>query len=92
MPELPTLNESGVAGYDRSSWVGLLAPAAVSKVVITRLNAVVIKVVNTVEMKAAFGKQGFEAQATTPEKYAIFINNPLEQNAKLIRAIGRKPE
>jgi len=92
MPALPTLNESGVAGYDRSSWVGLLVPANVPKEIISRLNVALVKVVNTAEIKEAFSKQGLEAQTNTPEQFATFINSQLEQNAKLIRAIGLKQE
>jgi len=91
-PELPTLGESGVPGYDRSSWVGVLAPANVPKDIVAKINAALVKVVNTAEMRESFGKQGLEAQTTTPEQYAAFISVQLEQNRKLIRAIGLKQE
>lgn len=91
-PDLPSLSESGVPGYDRSSWVGMLAPANVNRDVIARVNAALVKVVNTPEMRESFGKQGLEAQTTTPEQYAAFISAQLEQNRKLIQAIGLKPE
>ena len=48
---MPTLNESGVPGYDRSGWYGVLAPAGVSREIISRLNSVLVKIVNTPEMK-----------------------------------------
>ena len=92
MPALPTLSESGVPGYDRSSWVGILAPAGVPKDIIAKLNAALVKVVNTAENKEAFSKQGLEAQTNTPEQYAAFIGSQLEQNAKLIAAIRLKQE
>jgi tripartite-type tricarboxylate transporter receptor subunit TctC len=92
MPALPSLHESGVTGYDRSSWVGMLAPSGVPKDIVARINAALVKVVNTTEMKEAFSRQGLEAQTNTPEQFAAFIANQLEQNAKLIRAIGLKAE
>jgi tripartite-type tricarboxylate transporter receptor subunit TctC len=92
MPALPTLNESGVPGYDRSSWVGILAPAGVTKDIVGKLNAALVKGVNTTETKEAFSKQGLEAQTNTPEQYAAFISMQLEQNAKLIAAIRLKQE
>ncbi len=92
MPALPTLNESGVPGYDRSSWVGVLAPAAVPKDIINKLNAALVKVVNTVEMKETFMRQGLEAQTNTPGEFSAYISSHLAQNAKLIRAIGLKAE
>ncbi len=92
MPALPTLSESGVPGYERSSWVGILAPAGVPRDIIATLNAALVKVVNTAEMKATFVRQGVEAQTNSPEQFAAYIATHLEQNAKLIRAIGLKPE
>ena len=91
-PDLPTLNESGVPGYDRSSWVGMLAPANTARDVVSKLNTALVKVVNTSDIKTAFSKQGLEAQTTTPEQFGSFVSAQLEQNAKLIRAIGLKPE
>ena len=92
MPALPTLHESGVTGYDRSSWVGVLAPASVPRDIIAKVNAALAGTVNTPEMKTAYGKQGLEAQTTTPEQFAAFIAGQLAQNAKLIRAIGLRPD
>lgn len=91
-PELPTLDESGVRGYDRSSWVGMLAPANVPKEIVARVNAALVKVVNTNDIKAAFAKQGLEAQTTSAEQFAAFISAQLEQNRKLIHAIGLKQQ
>jgi tripartite-type tricarboxylate transporter receptor subunit TctC len=81
-----------VAGYDRSSWVGVLAPTGVAKDIVARVNAALIKVVNTAEIKDAFSKQGLEAQTTTPAQFAAFISAQLELNRKLIQAIGLKQE
>ena len=92
MPQLPSLHEAGVTGYDRSSWVGMLAPAGVPREIVLRINAALVKVVNTTEMKEAFGRQGLEPQTNTPEQFAVFIADQLEQNTKLIRAIGLKAE
>jgi tripartite-type tricarboxylate transporter receptor subunit TctC len=92
MPGLPTLSESGVPGYDRSSWVGILTPAGVPRDIIAKLNAALVKGVNTTEMKETFMRQGLEAQTNSPEQFAAFIAAHLEQNAKLIRAIGMKAE
>ncbi len=91
-PHLPTLNESGVPGYDRSSWVGILAPAAVPKDIVARLNTALAKVVSTPEMRDAFAKQGLEPQSNTPGEFGAFVSAQLAQNAKLIQAIGLKPE
>ena len=66
--------------------------AHTSKDVVAKLNAALVKAVNTSEIKTAFSKQGLEAQTTTPEQFGNFVASQLEQNAKLIRAIGLKME
>ena len=60
-PNLPTLDESGLTGYDRTGWIGLLAPAHVIKSVIATLHAATVKVLSSVEMKEALNKQGARA-------------------------------
>jgi tripartite-type tricarboxylate transporter receptor subunit TctC len=91
-PALPTLSESGVPGYDRSSWVGILAPSGVPKEIIARLNAAIGKVVAAPEMKESFSRHGLEPQTNTPGEFGAFIARQLAENAKLIQAIGLKPE
>ncbi len=91
-PDMPTLNESGVAGYDRSGWYGVLAPANVPRDIIARLNSSIIKIVNTPDMKAAFMKQGLDPATSTPEEFGAFIRNEIAQNIKLVKAAGIKVE
>jgi tripartite-type tricarboxylate transporter receptor subunit TctC len=92
MAETPTLNESGVPGYDRYGWYGILAPVGTPKEVIARLNAALGEVVNVADMKAALNLQGLEAQTTTPEQFGAFIQADIMENAKLIKLIGLKAE
>ena len=89
---MPTLNEAGLTGYERAGWNGVLAPAAVPKDIIARLNAAIVSVANTPEMKQAFFRQGLETQTSTPEQFAAFIRRELAQNAKLVKFAGIKPE
>jgi tripartite-type tricarboxylate transporter receptor subunit TctC len=92
MPEMPTLHESGVPGYDRNGWYGLMAPAGLPKDVLGKLNAAIAKGINTPEMKAAFFRQGLEPQTTTPEEFAQLIRRELEQNAAVAKSAGITPE
>ena len=92
MAETPTLNESGVPGYDRYGWYGVLAPAGTPKEVIARLNAAMSEVINVADMKAALNLQGLEPQTTTPEQFGAFIQADIMENAKLIKLIGLKAE
>lgn len=92
LPSVPTLNEAGLAGYERSGWNGVLAPAGVPKEIIARLNTAIVKAVNTPEMQEAFIKQGLDAQTGTPEQFAAFIRGQLAQNAKVVKFAGIKTE
>jgi tripartite-type tricarboxylate transporter receptor subunit TctC len=92
MPSLPTISESGLTGYDRSTWFGVAAPAGVPKSIITRLHSAIARVVDTPETKASFNKQGLEPQPNTPEQFAAFIRGEIAQNAKVIKFSGTKTE
>jgi tripartite-type tricarboxylate transporter receptor subunit TctC len=92
MPSVPTLDESGLRGYQRAGWNGFLAPAGVSKEIITRLNTVIVKIANTPETREAMVKQGLQVQTNTPEEFALFIRSERAQNAKLVKFAGIRTE
>lgn len=92
MPDMPTLHESGVTGYDRTGWYGIVGPAPLPPAVVSRLNAAIVKAVDTPEMKAAFIKQGLEPAVSSPEEFGALITREIEQNIKLTRAAGIKPQ
>jgi len=92
LPDVPTLHESGLTGYDYYIWYGVLAPAGVPKDIIARLNTVIGKIMNTAEMKELFKRQGLEPQTDSPEQFAAFIHHELVQYRKLIKAAGIKAE
>ena len=92
LPSVPTLNEAGVTGYERFGWNGVLAPVGVPREIITRLNAAIVRVVNTPEIREAFIRLGLEGQTNTPEQFAAFIRNQLVQNAKVVKFAGIKTE
>ncbi len=92
LPQVPTISESGLPGFDRSTWHGLLAPVGTTREIITALNALVVKIVNTQEVRDLFNRQGLEAQTNTPEQYATLIKNEIAQVTRLIRSTGAKTE
>lgn len=92
VPSLPTLDEAGLPGFDRTAWYGVAAPLGAPKSTVALLNAEIGKVANTADMKAFFLKQGLEVQTNTPEQFAAFIRSEIAQNAKLARLAGIKPE
>ena len=88
LPNVPTLDESGLRGYDRGGWNGMFAPAAVPKETIALLNDLINKIVNTPEMTESLRKLGFEVRTGTPEQFAAFVKNEMTQNAKLVKFAG----
>ena len=91
-PDMPTLNESGLPGFDRSGWYGVLAPAGVPREIIARLNGAMLKIVNTPEMRETYMKQGLDPATSTPEEFAAFIRSEIAQNFKVVKAAGIKVE
>lgn len=91
-PDMPTLSESGLPGFDRSGWYGLLAPAQVPREIVTRLNAAIVKIVNTAEMRQAYMKQGLDPAPTTTEAFGTFIRSEIAQNIALVKSAGIKVE
>src|SRR3972149_9339360 len=93
LPSLPTLDESGLPGYDYANWTGVVGPAGLPKEIVARLNAELGKKIHTAEMKETLTKKiGMEPQTNTPEQFAAFMRGMLEKNAKVIKSIGMKAE
>ena len=91
LPAIPTLDESGLRGYDRGGWNGLFAPAGAPKEIVSQLNGLIGKIANTPEMTEALRKLGFEIRTGSPEQFAAFVHNEMVQNAKLVRFAGLTP-
>ena len=92
LPDLPTLAESGVPGYEFDTWYGLHAPSKVSKDIIVKLNGEITKALSRPEVKDQLFKQGLEAETSSPEDFAKFVKSEVAKMAKIIKASGAKPE
>lgn len=92
MPELPTVAESGVPGYDVSLWWGVFAPAKTPKPVIDRLNAEIHKALATEAMKKHFADFGAEAAPMTADAFSAKVKNEIASWRKVIVAANIKPE
>ena len=92
LPDLPTVAESGVAGYSAGTWYGVLAPAATPPAVVSRLSEELRKVVALPEIRAAFASQGVAPAGNTPEQFAAFLREEYAKWGKLIRDAGIKAE
>ena len=92
MPELPTISEAGLAGFDANNWYGLLAPAKTPRPVIMRLNTEVAKILNMPDVKDFLFKQGLDAAPGTPEQFAAYMKSERAKWGKVIKAAGLKAE
>ncbi len=92
LPNVPTLDESGVTGYDYAVWYGVSAPAAVPKGIVMRLSSVLAKSVQLPDVKDAFQRQGMESQSSSPEQFAALIAREIEQTVKLLQTAGIKAD
>jgi tripartite-type tricarboxylate transporter receptor subunit TctC len=90
VPELPTMAEAGVPGFDISTWYGLLAPAGTPPDVIAKWNADVTKILSAPEMRERLAAQGAEAAPDSPADFAKFIASELVKYAKIVKASGAK--
>ena len=91
-PEIPTVAEAGLPGYEQTAWFGVLAPAGTPRDIIGRLNGEIIKVLNSAEVKERFGKQGVEVRTSTPEQFSTFLRSEVDRWGKVIREAGIKPD
>jgi tripartite-type tricarboxylate transporter receptor subunit TctC len=90
IPELPTLAEAGLPGFDIYTWWGFMAPAGTPGEIIIKWNAEVTRILGTPEMKAFFAQQGAEPAPTTPEQFAALIRSEIPKYAKIVRDSGAK--
>lgn len=92
LPDIPSLDEAGVKGYDATLWTGMLAPAGTPKEIINRLHAEIAKVLALKEVNDALDKQGAEAQGSTPEQFTAFIKTEHAKWAKVVKTAGMRIE
>ncbi len=87
-PEIPSVAEVGVPGYDANAWFGLFAPAAVPKDILTRLNAEVVKGLQTPDMRDRLRALGATPGGGTPEHFAAFLRDEVSKWAKVVKTAG----
>ena len=88
MPELPTVAEAGVPGYEYTNWYGLLAPGATPKDAIAKLNREVVRILQLPDVKERLTADGAEVVGSTPEEFAAFLKREQEKFAKVVKSAG----
>jgi len=89
-PDIPTIAESGVPGYEATQWYGLLAPAATPKDIVAKLNSDAVKALKDPSVAERLAGEGAEPVGDTPEQFGAFIRSEIELWGKVIRATGAK--
>ena len=88
LPDVPTIAESGLPGYDASSWFGMHAPAGTPRDIINKIHGVVTKSLHTPEMAERLASQGAQAVGNTPEEFTEFLREEIAKWAKVVKASG----
>ena len=89
-PDLPTVSESGVPGFETGSWQGIVAPAGTPPEVVKKLHDTVTAILATPEMKEKLLASGAEVRAWSPEQFGLFIRDEKERWAKVVKESGAK--
>jgi tripartite-type tricarboxylate transporter receptor subunit TctC len=90
LPEIPTIAESGLPGFEYWSWQGVATPAGTPKHIVDRLNAQIVNVMRTTEAREWFAEQGAEPITDTPQGFAAYIKADYERWGPIIREAGIK--
>ena len=92
VPELPTLDESGVKGFDMDSWAGLFAPAKTPPAIVARLNTELRKIIDDPEVRAKIAATGFEAFSSSTGELDTFVKEQLVKWSRMIKEAGIEPQ
>ena len=91
-PEIPSVDESGVPGYDVSVWFGVLTVAGTPRKIVQRLNGEMVKILSSREVKERFARMGVEVVAGTPEQFSQFLKSEVGRWAKVVQDAGIKAD
>jgi tripartite-type tricarboxylate transporter receptor subunit TctC len=92
LPDMPTISEAGLDGFDANNWYGLVVPAKTPRAIIDQLNAEVTKVLNMPDVKTTLFNQGLDPAPGTPEQFGAYIRSERAKWAKVIKESGAKAE
>ena len=92
LPNVPTISEAGVPGYDAVIWLGVMAPRNTPREIVHRLNAEITKITGRSDVRDAWAKQGALAMTMTPEEFARFMTDDIAKWERIVRISGAKPD
>jgi tripartite-type tricarboxylate transporter receptor subunit TctC len=92
MPDVPTIAEAGVPGYEATIWLGLMAPKGTPPAIVNRLNAEIAKIVARPEVRDEWSKQGAVPMTMNPDEFAKYTAGDIEKWARIVKISGAKPD
>jgi tripartite-type tricarboxylate transporter receptor subunit TctC len=92
LPDVPTAAEAGLKDFEVTTWYGVLAPAGTPRPIVTRLNAEIVAVMHSNEMKERLATMATEPVTSTPEEFGDLIRREIAKWAKVVRAAGLKAD
>jgi tripartite-type tricarboxylate transporter receptor subunit TctC len=92
LPDIPTIDEAGVRGYESNAWYGLLAPAKTPPAIIEQLHRETVKALQLADVRDNLKAQGAEPVGSTPREFAALINAEIEKWRKVVVATGAKAD
>ncbi len=92
LPNVPTMSEAGVTGYEAVIWLGLIAPRNTPPAIVARLNAEITKIVNRPEVRSEWAKQGATAMVMTPEEFGRYLAEDIAKWERIVKISGAKPD
>jgi tripartite-type tricarboxylate transporter receptor subunit TctC len=92
LPNVPTMGEAGVAGYEAVIWLGLMAPKGTPPAIVNRLNGEIRKIVSRPDVRDEWAKQGAVAMLMTPEEFSRYVGDDVVKWERVVRISGAKPD
>jgi tripartite-type tricarboxylate transporter receptor subunit TctC len=92
LPDVPTVAEAGVPGYEATIWLGVMAPARTPQPIVDKLNAAINKVLQRDDLKQAWAQQGAVPMPMSPPQFDAFLRKDIEKWAKVVKLSGAKVE
>ncbi len=92
LPNVPTMSEGGVPGYEAVIWLGIMAPKGTPPAVVAKLNAEITRIANRPEVRAEWAKQGAAPMAMTPEEFARYTADDIAKWERIVKISGAKPD
>jgi tripartite-type tricarboxylate transporter receptor subunit TctC len=92
LPNVPTMNEAGVAGYEAVIWLGVMAPKATPPAIVNRLNAEIRKIVSRPDVRDEWAKQGAVGMLMSPEEFSRYVADDIVKWERIVKLSGAKPD